>query len=413
MLKKRELYLNPVVVYGEQLTLLSANTKMKHSFRILSTLLSLLALGVAQGGGPQPPSWQQSLEMPIHSHMRPEGDGKGGNTRYITLNITDELASLDGDKERYVYAINGRAFNGGEAIFLEEDEEVEIEVNNLSDTLNTSTTLHAHGIEQIGSVYNDGVPGVSQNVIKPGDSFIYRWRAQSQYGLYWLHSHFSGVYQDGQAVPLYIRPRSDRKNPFSAIAEDGDGEEALKRHDQNPAIVMLTDYTQLNTWEQLEKAEEWQSELLCANSILINGRGRVNCATSENLLEWTDSNATTAKGCIDRSTRPGNENITFDQELWYTCTPTDTPLHTFEFDYESGWGIVHFVSASSHWAYAVSIDEHELNFFASDGTYVKPVQADAFTIGIGERIGVAFKLHTPGEYVMRISAYNEPQVGEL
>ncbi|EOR01328.1 Laccase-1 [Wallemia ichthyophaga EXF-994] len=378
---------------------------MKHLYTIFATLLSLLTITKTQSLG-----WklQHDLQGPIQQPMRPEGDGRGGNTRYITLNITDELASLDGDDERYVYAVNGRAFNGGEAIFLEEDEEVEIELNNNSKELNTSTTLHAHGIEQIGSVYNDGVPGVSQNVIKPGESFIYRWRA-AQYGLYWLHSHFSGIYQDGQVIPLYIRPKQ-RKNPFSIISDDQDGVRALERHDQNPTIITITDYTQLTIWEQLEKAEEWQSELLCANSLLINGQGRVNCPTSEHLSEWTDSNTTTAKGCIDRGSQPGYENVTFDKDLWYTCTPTDVPLQTFEFDYESGWGVIHFLSASGHWNYLVSIDEHELNFFAADGNYAKPVKGEAFSIGIGERIGVAFRLHTPGEYTLRISAYNEPQV---
>lgn len=102
-------------------------------------------------------------------------------------------------------------------------------------------------------------------------------------------------------MPLYIRPKPERKNPFSIVTNEEDGIRALERHDQNPTIIMITDYSQLNSWEQIEKAEEWQSELLCANSLLINGRGRVNCATPENLSEWTNSNTTTAKGCVQHS----------------------------------------------------------------------------------------------------------------
>lgn len=253
----------------------------------------------------------------------------------------------------------------------------------------------------------------TKKVIKPGESFIYRWRAEEHYGLYWLHSHFAGVYQDGQAVPLYIRPREDRKNPFDIITDNEEEVEALKRHDQDPEIIMISDYMEINNWEQIEKMEEWQSELLCINTPLLNGRGRVNCATSENLQKWTESNTTTDKGCVDRSLRPGSENITFDEELWYTCTPSDVEIPTYEFDYETGWGIIHFVNSASHWQYMISIDEHELNFFAADGSYVKPVKGDAFTIGIGERIGVAFRLHTPGEYVLRVSAHDEPQVSNL
>lgn len=136
----------------------------KYKKALYALAISCLANGVtSQTQQSSWNDWQEDIQTPINN-MRPQGDGKGGNTRQITLDITDQLDALDGGKERLVYAINGRPFNGGEPIFLEEGEEVEIELNNFSDQLNTSTTLHAHGIEQIGSQFNDGVPGVSQNV---------------------------------------------------------------------------------------------------------------------------------------------------------------------------------------------------------------------------------------------------------
>ena len=47
----------------------------------------------------------------------------------------------------------------------------------------------------------DGVNGVSQCPIAPGDSFNYTWRAM-QYGSSWYHSHYSVQYADGAAGPL-------------------------------------------------------------------------------------------------------------------------------------------------------------------------------------------------------------------
>lgn len=67
-------------------------------------------------------------------------------------------------------------------------DEVEVTVkNNLE--LN-GTTIHWHGIRQLGSVQMDGVNGVTQCPIAPGHSFTYKFRAM-QYGSSWYHSHYS------------------------------------------------------------------------------------------------------------------------------------------------------------------------------------------------------------------------------
>ena len=47
----------------------------------------------------------------------------------------------------------------------------------------------------------DGVNGVTQCPIAPGDSFNYTWRAM-QYGSSWYHSHYSVQYADGAVGPL-------------------------------------------------------------------------------------------------------------------------------------------------------------------------------------------------------------------
>ena len=47
----------------------------------------------------------------------------------------------------------------------------------------------------------DGVNGVTQCPIAPGDSFTYSWKAQ-QYGSSWYHSHYSVQYADGAVGPM-------------------------------------------------------------------------------------------------------------------------------------------------------------------------------------------------------------------
>lgn len=47
----------------------------------------------------------------------------------------------------------------------------------------------------------DGVNGVTQCPIAPGDHFEYVWSA-IQYGSSWYHSHYSVQYADGVAGPI-------------------------------------------------------------------------------------------------------------------------------------------------------------------------------------------------------------------
>lgn len=344
------------------------------------------------------------------------------HTRKFTLNITEVLTNLDGGKSRNMFAINGQPFNGAEPLVVDEDDVVEIEyINNAS----TNSTLHAHGIVQQGTMYSDGVPGVSQTPIQPGQNFTYKWKASDQHGLYWLHSHYRDVYQDGQALPLYIRPKDDREKPFKLLTNDDTQLESLENQDKDPQILMISEYTSINGTQEIDLSESWNSELLCYDSILINNSGRKNCPSMDKLKSYADDNMNaviasdfvTAKGCPDvvKSTLAVPDDTILDPDLWYNCEETNTDVPKFEFDYVQDsdgeqWSVVHMVSASSKWSYIVSIDEHPVYLYSQDGNYHKPLQADAFELVVGERLGMAFKLHTPGEYTMRISNLDMPQI---
>ena len=47
----------------------------------------------------------------------------------------------------------------------------------------------------------DGVNGVTQCPIAPGDSYNYTWHTW-QYGSSWYHSHYAVQYADGTVGPL-------------------------------------------------------------------------------------------------------------------------------------------------------------------------------------------------------------------
>jgi len=49
----------------------------------------------------------------------------------------------------------------------------------------------------------DGVPGVTECPLAPGDTKVYRFKA-TQYGTTWYHSHYTVQYGDGVAGPMVI-----------------------------------------------------------------------------------------------------------------------------------------------------------------------------------------------------------------
>ncbi len=52
--------------------------------------------------------------------------------------------------------------------------------------LSFGVTIHWHGIDVPNSA--DGVAGVTQDAVQPGQSYIYRFLAKDP-GTYWYHSH--------------------------------------------------------------------------------------------------------------------------------------------------------------------------------------------------------------------------------
>lgn len=124
-----------------------------------------------------------------------------------------------------VFAFNGQV--PGPLIHVKQGDEVTVHVTN-----NTTLphTMHWHGVNQIGSWHNDGVPGITQDAIQPGESFTYKFTVDRP-GSLWYHCHvnvWEHVATRGMWGPLIIDP----KNPSD-----------LEKKVTKEAILMM------NTWE--------------------------------------------------------------------------------------------------------------------------------------------------------------------
>lgn len=75
------------------------------------------------------------------------------------------------------------------------------------------TTIHWHGLRQLGTGQMDGVNGVTQCPIAKGDSFTYKFKAL-QYGHTWYHSHYS-LQVPKAPFPMYLY-----RDPFRRLSAD-------------------------------------------------------------------------------------------------------------------------------------------------------------------------------------------------
>jgi CopA family copper-resistance protein len=123
-----------------------------------------------------------------------------GSKNTLDLTIESIPIEIDGKKSKAI-GINGKV--PGPLIRLKEGEDVLLRVTN---NLDEDTSIHWHGI--ILPFQMDGVPGVSFDGIKPGETFEYKYPVK-QNGTYWYHSHSKLQEQLGHYGPMIIDPANE------------------------------------------------------------------------------------------------------------------------------------------------------------------------------------------------------------
>ena len=61
-----------------------------------------------------------------------------------------------------------------------------VEVTLVNEDIEQGVTIHWHGIDVPNA--EDGVAGVTQDAVLPGERYVYRFRAE-QVGTFWYHTH--------------------------------------------------------------------------------------------------------------------------------------------------------------------------------------------------------------------------------
>jgi FtsP/CotA-like multicopper oxidase with cupredoxin domain len=139
-----------------------------------------------------------------------------------------EVALASGSK------IEAWTFNGqipGPEIRVRQGDLVEATLVN--EDIDAGVTVHWHGVDVPNA--EDGVAGVTQNAVMPGERYVYRFRAE-QLGTFWYHSHqvSSTQVRRGLYGAFVIEPRSKPRRvlDLAVVAHDFSGHTALGTNDQ-------------------------------------------------------------------------------------------------------------------------------------------------------------------------------------
>ena len=213
------------------------------------------------------------------------------------IDLTWEPISPDG------FTRNGILINGqfpGPQLNVNQYDDVEFIVHN---HLPNATAIHFHGIEQLYTPWSDGVPGLSQRLIEPGESFLYYWNA-NEYGTYWYHAHSRSQISDGMYGAIIVKPGSTEPTAFRAISNDTAQIAAMRKAEDCPIPLIVADWNHFTSEEFDSIIVAANTDDVCFDSILINGKGseiclpqdEINSLTNPLLLPLLNGTTMTAKG---------------------------------------------------------------------------------------------------------------------
>ena len=198
---------------------------------------------------------------------------------------------------------NGILMNGqfpGPQLNVNQYDDVEFLVHN---HLPNATAIHFHGIEQLYTPWSDGVPGLTQRLIEPGESFLYLWNA-NEYGTYWYHAHSRSQISDGMYGAIIVKPGSTEPTAFRVISNDTAQITAMRQAEDCPIPLIVADWNHFTSEEFDNIIMAANTDNVCFDSILINGKGseiclpqdEINSLTNPALLPLLNGTTLTAKG---------------------------------------------------------------------------------------------------------------------
>lgn len=274
---------------------------------------------------------------------------------HFQLDLAETRVNFTG-RNRIATAINGSV--PGPTLRWREGDTVTLKVTN---HLAVTSSIHWHGIILPSNM--DGVPGLSYDGIKPGESYTYRFKVQ-QSGTFWYHSHSGFQEQTGMYGAIVIEPR--QHDPY--------------QYDRD-YVVMLSDWSDEDPnriYAKLKKS---------------SGYYNFNERTVGDLFKEIQANGV-AKTWQARKMwnqmRMSTRDLSDVTGYTYTYLINgQTPIEGWKGLFKRGERIrLRFINGSAMTFFDVRIPGLKMTVVAADGQNIKPVSVDEFRIGVAETYDV-------------------------
>jgi FtsP/CotA-like multicopper oxidase with cupredoxin domain len=195
---------------------------------------------------------------------------------------------------------------------------------------------------QNGTNWMDGTTGITQCPVPPGQSFLYNFTVNNQYGTYWYHAHFSTQYVDGIVGPLIVHAPEES--------------ETRKLYDFDQVVLLQDwyhDLTSALTPKYLSSGNE-NAEPVPDNGV-IQGQNYFNCSS-------------------------------YGPDSGYQCSD-DSARSVFAVESGKRYRL-RLVNTGAFTPFQISIDNHALQVIEADGTIVDPLSVHRLEVAVAERYSV-------------------------
>ncbi len=290
-------------------------------------------------------------------------EGAGINNLSIGYNQIDV-----GGRTVTTTSINGTI--PGPVVRLREGEEAIIRVTN---HLDEDSSIHWHGL--ILPYKMDGVPGLSYEGIRSGETFEYRFPVK-QNGTYWYHSHSGLQEQTGVYGPLVVDARESE--PF--------------QYDRD-YVVILSDWTFMEPHRLMSKLKK--------------------------MADYSNFQQRTGKEFLHDVRQGGLRRTLKERRRWnrMRMMPTDiadvtghhytylmnglAPADNWTGRFKAGETIrLRFINAAAMTYFDIRIPGVKLTVVQADGQNVRPVEFDEFRISVAETFDVLVTLDDDRAYTI-------------
>jgi FtsP/CotA-like multicopper oxidase with cupredoxin domain len=244
----------------------------------LPTTYNVMSYGTHEyGGGPEPPNHAGHDAGTGTSVADLHGPSDGTPDAHFEL--TARTADIRLSSGRVVHALTFDGRSPGPELRVEQGDLVEVVLRNQD--VDDGVTIHWHGIDVTNA--EDGVAGVTQDAVLPGDSYTYRFRAE-QLGTFWYHTHqvSSQEVRRGLFGVIVIEPREEQPgvdltlvaHTFDGIptlnGDEGGGRRKIAAGTQVRLRLVNTD-----SFEQTFTVSETPFRVLAIDGTDLNGPGEL------------------------------------------------------------------------------------------------------------------------------------------